>query len=157
MAGELFKRAAGINVVHIAYKGSGPALTDVIGGHVPIMFDGIPSSMLHIRAGRLRAIAVTSLERVPTLPEIPTVAETIPGFEANGWFAVFAPAGTPQDVVAKLNSEINKVLAIPEVKRRYADLGAITVGGPPEKLRDQVKAELDKWSELVRVTNMTVE
>ncbi len=157
MAGEAFKRAAGIDIVHIAYKGSGPALTDVVGGHVPIMFDGIPSSMPHIKAGRLRALAVTSLQRVPTAADIPTVAETIPGFEANGWFAVFAPAGTPGDIVMKLNGEINRVLELPAVKQRYADLGAITVGGSPEKLRDHVRAELDKWAELVKATKMAVE
>ena len=157
MAGELFKRAAGIQIVHIPYKGSGPALTDVVGGHVPIMFDGIPSSMPHIKAGRLRALGVTSRERVPSAPEIPTVAETIAGFEANGWFAVFAPARTPAEIVTKLNTEINRVLELPAVRQRYAELGAITVGGPPEKLRDQVRAELDRWGELVRATNMQPE
>jgi tripartite-type tricarboxylate transporter receptor subunit TctC len=91
------------------------------------------------------------------MPDIPTVAETIPGFEANGWFAVFAPARTPREVVMKLNAEINRVLDLPEVKQRYADLGAITVGGPPEKLRDQVAAEVARWAELIRSTGMTVE
>lgn len=157
MAGELFKRSAGIQIVHVPYKGSAPALTDVIAGHVPIMFDGIPSSMPHVRSGRLRALAVTSLQRVPSAPDIPTVAETIPGFEANGWFAVFAPAGTPRDIVLRLNAEINRVLDLPEVKQRYADIGAITVGGPPEKLRDQVRAELDRWAELIKATGMKVE
>lgn len=157
MAGELFKRAAGISIQHIPYKGSGPALTDVLGGHISIMFDGIPSSAPFVKSGRLRALAVTSLQRVPSMPDIPTVAETIPGFEANGWFAVFAPARTPREVVMKLNAEINRVLDLPEVKQRYADLGAITVGGPPEKLRDQVAAEVARWAELIRSTGMTVE
>ncbi len=157
MAGELFKRAAGIAIVHVPYKGSGPALNDVMGGHIPIMFDGIPSAMPHIRAGRLRALGVTSLQRVPTAPDIPTIAETLPGFEANGWFALFAPAGTPAEIVNKLNAEINRILDQPDVKQRYAGLGAITVGGPPEKLRDQVKAEVERWSELIRVTQMKVE
>ncbi len=157
MAGELFKRAAGIAIVHVPYKGSGPALNDVIGGHIPIMFDGIPSAMPHIRAGRLRALGVTSLQRVPTAPDIPTVAETLPGFEANGWFALFAPAGTPTEIVNKLNAEVNRILDQPDVKQRYAGLGAITVGGPPEKLRDQVKAEVERWGELIRATQMKVE
>jgi tripartite-type tricarboxylate transporter receptor subunit TctC len=157
MAGELFKRAAGISIVHVPYKGSGPALNDVMGGHIPIMFDGIPSAMPHIRAGRLRALGVTSLQRVPTAPDIPTVAETLPGFEANGWFALFAPAGTPTEIVNKLNAEVNRILEQPDVKQRYAGLGAITVGGPPEKLRDQVKAEVERWGELIRATQMKVE
>jgi tripartite-type tricarboxylate transporter receptor subunit TctC len=157
MAGELFKRAAGIAIVHVPYKGSGPALNDVMGGHIPIMFDGIPSAMPHIRAGRLRALGVTSLQRVPTAPDIPTVAETLPGFEANGWFALFAPAGTPTEIVNKLNAEVNRILEQPDVKQRYAGLGAITVGGPPEKLRDQVKAEVERWAELIRATQMKVE
>jgi tripartite-type tricarboxylate transporter receptor subunit TctC len=157
MAGELFKRAAGIAIVHVPYKGSGPALNDVMGGHIPIMFDGIPSAMPHIRAGRLRALGVTSLQRVPTAPDIPTVAETLPGFEANGWFALFAPAGTPTEIVNKLNAEVNRILDQPDVKQRYAGLGAITVGGPPEKLRDQVKAEVERWGELIRATQMKVE
>ena len=157
MAGELFKRAAGIAIVHVPYKGSGPALNDVIGGHIPIMFDGIPSAMPHIRAGRWRALGVTSLQRVPTAPDIPTVAETLPGFEANGWFALFAPAGTPTEIVNKLNAEVNRILDQPDVKQRYAGLGAITVGGPPEKLRDQVKAEVERWGELIRATQMKVE
>ena len=157
MAGELFKRAAGIAIVHVPYKGSGPALNDVIGGHIPIMFDGIPSAMPHIRAGRLRALGVTSLQRVPTAADIPTVAETLPGFEANGWFALFAPAGTPAEIVNKLNAEVNRILDQPDVKQRYAGLGAITVGGPPEKLRDQVKAEVERWGELIRATQMKVE
>ena len=157
MAGELFKRAAGIAIVHVPYKGSGPALNDVMGGHIPIMFDGIPSAMPQIRAGRLRALGVTSLQRVPTAPDIPTVAETLPGFEANGWFALFAPAGTPTEIVNKLNAEVNRILEQPDVKQRYAGLGAITVGGSPEKVRDQVKAEVERWSELIRATQMKVE
>lgn len=157
MAGELFKRAAGISIQHIAYKGSAPALIDVLGGHVSIMFDGISSSAQYVKSGRLRALAVTSLQRVPSMPDVPTVAETIPGFEANGWFAVFAPAHTPRVVVMKLNAEINRVLELPEVKQRYANLGAITVGGSPEKLRDQVAAEVARWAELIRSTGMKVE
>jgi tripartite-type tricarboxylate transporter receptor subunit TctC len=157
MAGELFKRAAGISIQHIPYKGSGPALTDVLAGHVSIMFDGISSSAQHVKSGRLRALAVTSLQRVPSMPDVPTVSETIPGFEASGWFAVFAPANTPRDVVMKLNAEINRVLDLPEVKQRYANIGAITVGGSPEKLRDQVAVEVARWADLIRTSGMKVE
>ncbi len=131
MFGELLKRTAGIEIQHIAYRGSGPALADVVAGHVPIMFDGIPSSLPLVQAGKLRAIAVTGTSRLPAAPDIPTVAETIPGFDASGWFAVYAPAGTPPAVVARLNQAINRVLEMPDVRKRYAELGAEPVGGPP--------------------------
>jgi len=157
MAGELFKLAAGINIVHVSYRGSGPALSDVVGGHVPIMFDGVPSSMPLVKAGKLRALALTSLQRLSTAPDIPTVAETIPGFEADGWFAVYAPAGTPEAIVSQLNRSINEVLALPELQQRYADLGAVTVGGPPEKLRDRVASEVKKWADVVTRTGIHVE
>jgi tripartite-type tricarboxylate transporter receptor subunit TctC len=157
MAGELFKRSAGINIQHIPYKGSGPALTDVMAGHVPIMFDGIPSSLPLVKSGKLRAIAVTSKSRSSAAPDIPTVAETIPGFEASGWFALYAPAGTPQSIVIAINKAANKVLELPEVKKRYSDLGADVVGGTPDKLRDQVKREMAKWSELIRTTGIQAE
>jgi tripartite-type tricarboxylate transporter receptor subunit TctC len=157
MFGELFKRSAGIQIQHIAYKGSGPALTDVMAGHVPIMFDGIPSSLPLVKSGKLRALAVTGLQRTPAAPDIPTVAETIPGFDASGWFAVYVPAGTPKPVITKLNEAINRVLQMPDVKARYAALGADVVGGSPEKLREQVQKELAKWSELIKQTGMKAE
>ena len=157
MAGELFKKSAGINIQHIPYKGSGPALTDVMGGHVPIMFDGIPSSLPLVKAGKLRALAVTSKSRSSAALDIPTVAETIPGFEASGWFALYAPAGTPRSIILLLNQGANQVLEMPDVKKRYSDLGADVVGGSPEKLRDQVKREMAKWSELIRTTGIHAE
>jgi tripartite-type tricarboxylate transporter receptor subunit TctC len=157
MFGELLKRTAGIEIQHIAYRGSGPALTDVMAGHVPIMFDGIPSSLPLVKSGKLRALAVTGLTRSSAAPDIPTVAETIPGFDASGWFAVYAPAGTPAAVVTRLNQAINRVLEMPEVKKRYAELGAEVVGGSPDKLREQVQKELAKWSELIKATGMKAE
>jgi len=157
MAGELLKRSAGINIQHIPYKGSAPALTDVMAGHVPIMFDGIPSSLPLVKSGKLRALAVTSKSRSSAAPDIPTVAETIPGFEASGWFALYAPAGTSQSIVMTLNNAANKVLELPEVKRRYSDLGADIVGGSPDRLREHIKRELAKWSELIRISGIQVE
>jgi tripartite-type tricarboxylate transporter receptor subunit TctC len=157
MAGELFKLAAGLNIVHVSYRGSGPALTDVIAGHVPIMFDGVPSSLPMVKAGKLRALALMSIQRLPTAPDIPTVAETIPGFEADGWFAVYAPAGTPEAIVSRLNRAINEVLVMPEVRKRYSDIGVVTVGGPPEKLRDRVAAEINKWADVVAKTGIHAE
>src|ERR1019366_1481027 len=105
----------------------------------------------------LRALALTSLQRLSTAPDIPTVAETIPGFEADGWFAVYAPAGTPEAIVSQLNRSINEVLALPELQQRYADLGAVTVGGPPEKLRDRVASEVKKWADVVTRIGIHVE
>ncbi|RAI45983.1 Bug family tripartite tricarboxylate transporter substrate binding protein [Rhodoplanes roseus] len=152
MAGELFKVAAGINILHVSYRGSGPALNDVVAGHVPIMFDGVPSSLPLVQTGKLRALALTSLERLSTAPDIPTIAETIPGFEADGWFAVYAPAGTPEPVVTSLNLAVNR--ALPEAKARYAELGVVTVGGSPEKLAARVESEVRKWSDLVARTGL---
>lgn len=157
MFGEFFKRTAGIDIQHIPYKGSGPALTDVMGGQVPIMFDGIPSSLPLVRAGKLRALAVTGLQRSSAAPEIPTVAETLPGFDASGWFALYAPHGTPRPIVDKINQAVNRILQMPEVKQAYNQLGAEVVGGSPEKLRDQVRQELAKWSKLIKETGMKAE
>jgi tripartite-type tricarboxylate transporter receptor subunit TctC len=157
MAGELFKIAAGIDIVHVPYRGSGPALNDVVAGHIPIMFDGVPSSLPLVRAGQLRALGITGLERLPSAPDIPTIAETIPGFEADGWFAVYAPAGTPEPIIAKLNAAINEVLKSAELRERYAELGAVAVGGTPEILRDRIASEVKKWAEVVAATGIQLE
>ena len=154
MAGELFKIAADIQIQHVSYRGSGPALNDIVAGHIPIMFDGAPSSLPLVRAGNLRALGITSLERLPSAPDIPTIAETIPGFEADGWFSVFAPAGTPEVIVGRLNAAINEVLKMPETRERYADLGAVPVGGAPAQLRDRVAAEIKKWADVVAKTGI---
>jgi len=157
MAGELFKKSTGINIPHIPYKGSAAAITDVIGGHVPILFDSIGSTLPFVQTGKLRALAVTGKSRSSAAPEIPTVAETIPGFEASGWFALYAPAGTPRHIILLLNQAANQALEMPDVKKRYSDVGSDVVGGPPEKLRDQVKQEMAKWSELIRTTGIKAE
>ncbi len=157
MAGELFKIAAGIDIVHVPYRGSGPALNDVVAGHIPIMFDGVPSSLPLVRAGQLRALGITALERLASAPDIPTIAETIPGFEADGWFAVYAPAGTPQPVIATLNAAINKTLQSAELRERYAELGAVVVGGTPDMLRDRVASEVKKWAEVITKAGIKLE
>jgi tripartite-type tricarboxylate transporter receptor subunit TctC len=157
MFGELFKRTAGIRIEHIPYRGSGPALSDVMAGHVPIMFDGIPSSLPLVQSGRLRALAVTGLQRSAAAPEIPTVAETLPGFDASGWFALYLPAGTPQPIITRLNQATNRVLQLPEVQKAYAAVGAEVVGGSPDRLREQVRQELAKWSDLIQQTGMKAE
>ncbi|HZC12449.1 MAG TPA: tripartite tricarboxylate transporter substrate binding protein, partial [Thermoleophilaceae bacterium] len=152
LSGELFKSMAGVDMVHIPYKGAGPALVDVIAGHVPIMFDNLPPSLEHIRAGRLRGLAVTTRERAPSLPELPTIAETLPGYETYSWNALFAPAGTPEAIVARLNAAALAALADPEVAAKLKDLSTTVVGSTPEELASHVQAELAKWAPVVRAS-----
>ncbi|MBB3319432.1 tripartite-type tricarboxylate transporter receptor subunit TctC [Rhizobium sp. BK181] len=157
LSGELFKAMAGVEMEHIPYKGSGPALNDVLGNQVPIMFDNLPSSSGHIKSGTLRALAVTTKERAPSFPDVPTVAETVPGYETYTWNALFAPAGTPEDVVARLNSAANKALADPEVGKRMTEFSAVIVGSTPEELAAHVKAEIAKWTPVVRDAKIELE
>ncbi|ACP26565.1 conserved hypothetical protein [Sinorhizobium fredii NGR234] len=158
LSGELFKTMAGVQMQHIPYKGSGPALNDVIGNQVPIMFDNLPSSSSHIKAGTLRALAVTTAERAPSFPDVPTIAESgIPGYETYTWNALFAPADTPQPVIARLNEAANKALADPAVKKRMGEFSAKIVGSTPEELAAHVKAELAKWTPVVRDANVQMD
>lgn len=151
LSGELFKRMAGVEMVHIPYKGAGPALNDVIANQVPIMFDNLPSSSGHIKAGTLRALAVTTKERAASFPDIPTVAESgIPGYETYTWNALFAPAGTPAEVIARLNQSANKALKDPAVAERMKEFSATVVSSTPEELGAHVKAEIAKWTPIVR-------
>ncbi|GGA95892.1 MFS transporter [Brucella endophytica] len=150
LSGELFKSMAGVGMQHVPYKGAGPALNDVIGNQVPIMFDNLPSSSGHIKAGTLRALAVTTKERAASFPDVPTVAESgIPGYETYTWNALFAPAGTPPEAVAKLNEAANKALKDPAVIARMKDFSATVVGSTPEELGKHVTAELAKWKPVV--------
>lgn len=158
LSGELFKSMAGVNMQHIPYKGAGPALNDVIGNQVPIMFDNLPSSSGHIKAGTLRALAVTTAKRAPSFPDIPTIAESgIPGYETYTWNALFAPANTPADVVARLNASANKTLTDPAVIERMKEFSATIVGSTPEELSAHVKAELAKWGPVVKGANIQME
>jgi tripartite-type tricarboxylate transporter receptor subunit TctC len=150
MAGELFKMMAGVNIVHVPYRGSGPALTDLLGGQVQVMFDALPPSMEHIRAGRLRALAVTTAARSPALPDVPTVNEFVPGYEASASFGVGAPRSTPADIVEKLNKEINGALADPKLKARLADLGGLTLPGSPADFGKLLAEETEKWGKVVK-------
>lgn len=151
LSGELFKRMAGVEMVHIPYKGAGPALNDVIANQVPIMFDNLPSSSGHIKAGTLRALAVTTKERAASFPDIPTVAESgIPDYETYTWNALFAPAGTPAEVIARLNQSANTALKDPAVAERMKEFSATIVGSTPEELGAHVKAEIAKWTPIVR-------
>lgn len=158
LSGELFKSMAGVDMQHIPYKGAGPALNDVIGNQVPIMFDNLPSSSSHIKAGTLRALAVTTAERAPSFPDVPTIAESgISGYETYTWNALFAPANTPADVVSRLNAAANKALTDPAVAERMKEFSATIVGSTPEELGVHVKAELAKWKPVVDGAHIQME
>ena len=151
LSGELFKTMADVQIMHVPYKGSSPALQDLVGGQVQIMFDNLPSSLALIKAGKLKALAVTSLARAAALPDVPTLAESgLPGFEASSWFGLLAPAGTPQPVIAKLNADVAKWLASPEAREKLLAQGAIAAGGTPEDFAKHIAAETAKWQKVVK-------
>ncbi|HEY5820078.1 MAG TPA: tripartite tricarboxylate transporter substrate binding protein [Mesorhizobium sp.] len=157
LSGELFKKMAGVSMVHVPYKGSGPALNDLLGNQVSIMFDNLPSSSSHIKAGTLRALGVTTAKRAESFPDVPTIGETVPGYETYTWNALFAPANTPPEVVAVINDAAKKALADPAVAARMAEFSATIVGSTPEELATHVKAEIAKWTPVVKEANITVE
>ena len=150
IAGELFKMMAGVNLVHVPYRGSAPALTDMLGGQVQVMFDIMTSSIGHIRSGALRALAVTTAKRSDALPELPTVGDFLPGYEASAWYGIAAPKGTPSAIVEKLNSEINAGLADAGVKARLAELGGTVIPGTPADFGKLVADEVEKWGKVVK-------
>lgn len=158
LSGEMFKMQARLNMLHIPYRGSAPAVTDLLGGQVQSMFDNTPSALPHVKAGRLRAIAITSAQRSPLLPEVPTVAESgFPGFDVQSWFSLAAPAGTPRPVIERLNSALNKVLAAPDVRQRLQDLAATPEPGTPEQLRRLIAAETKRWHDVVKQSGAKAE
>lgn len=151
LAGELFKKMAGVDIVSITYKGGGPAVIDLIAGQVQIYFSTVPAAIQQVNAGKLRALAVTSLKRVPEIPTILTVAEAgLPGFEVVAWFGLFAPAGVPRPIITKLNEEVVKVLKLPETRKRLAGHGLIPAGGTPEELGKFLKSEIGRWAKLIK-------
>jgi tripartite-type tricarboxylate transporter receptor subunit TctC len=147
---ELFKMMAGVNIVHVPYRGEGPALSDLLGGHVQAMFGTMPASIEHVRAGKLRALAVTSAKRSELLPDLPTMGEFVPGYEASAVQGVGAPKATPVDVIDKLNRETNAALVDPKIKARLADLGATVLAGSPADFGKFLADETDKWGKVVR-------
>ena len=149
LSGELFKAMTGCAMVHVPYKGAGPALTDLIGGQVHVLFDNLPSSVGHIKSGRLRALAVTSEQREPSMPQLPTVGETVPGYEATAWFGIGMPKGTPREIIDKVNAEVNRALADPKMRERLAELGGRPIAGPPEAFGQIIAAETAKWEKVV--------
>jgi tripartite-type tricarboxylate transporter receptor subunit TctC len=158
MSGELFKMLTGVDIVHIPYKGSAQALTDLMAGNVSVMWDNLPASMPFIKAGRLRAIAITTERRYPGLPDLPTVAESgVPGYEASAWFGVVVPAATSRQIITRLNSEINRAVNLPDMKERFAQQGAIPAPGTPEDFAAWIRAEIAKWGKVVKASGAHVE
>ncbi len=158
LSGELFKVMTGVDMVHVPYKGSAPALNDLMGGQVQLMFDNMPSALPQVKGGTLKALAVTTATRSPAMPDLPTIAEAgVPGFEASSWFGIFAPAGTPKEIVAKLQTEIARILKTPDMSDRLAQQGAVAVGNTPEEFTAYVQAELTKWAGVVKASGARVD
>ena len=158
LSGELFNSMAKVDMVHVPYKGSAPAVTDLLGGQIDIMFDNMPSAIQHVRSGKLRPLAVTTAKRSPELPDVPTIAEAgVPGYEATSWFGMFAPAGTPAPVVARLNTALTKVLADAEVKKKLAEQGAEPYGEKPEQFAEFIRKETAKWGKVVQDSGATAD
>jgi tripartite-type tricarboxylate transporter receptor subunit TctC len=149
LSGEMFMAMSGAKMQHVPYRGAAPAITDLLGGQVQVIFDNMPSILQHVRAGSARALAVTSTAKSPLLPDVPTLAETVPGYEATALFGMGAPKNTPKEVIAKLNKEINEILAEPAIKARLTDLGGEPLIGPPEAFGKMIAAETDKWKKVI--------
>jgi tripartite-type tricarboxylate transporter receptor subunit TctC len=155
---ELFRLMTATSMIHVPYKGSAPMVTDLLGGHVQVAFDNVPNVITQVKAGKLRALGITSLQRSASLPEIPTVAEAgVPGYEVGVWFGIVAPAGTPPDVLAKLNRELNKILGEADVKQKFADQGVDPVGGTPERFAEHIRTQIEKWGRVVKESGAKVE
>jgi tripartite-type tricarboxylate transporter receptor subunit TctC len=148
---EQFKSITGVKMTHVPYKGAGPAMNDVVGGHVPVMFAPFPSSATHVKNGRLRALAATGKKRSPLFPDVPTMAEAgLPGYSAASWFGIMAPAGTPESIVRLLNREVNRAFAAPDIQAAYAKEGLEPGGGTPEDAARSIREGMEKWGNLVR-------
>jgi tripartite-type tricarboxylate transporter receptor subunit TctC len=157
MAGELFNVTAGVNMVHVPYRGQGPALTDLLGGQVQVLFATTPGTTEYVRTGKLRALAVTTASRAQVLPDLPTVRDFLPGYEASQWYGVGAPKSTPAEIIDKLNKEINAALADPGMKARFADIGGEALAGSPADFGRLIAEETEKWAKVVRAANIKPE
>ena len=153
LAGELFKTMAGVDMTHVPYKGAAPAMTDLVGGQIQLMFDNLASSLAQVRAGKIKALAVTTAKRSALAPELPTIAESgLPGFDISTWFGIFVPAGTPRDVVERLHGEFTKALAMPDIREKMLVLGAEPVASRPEEFAAYIRAEADKYTRVIRAS-----
>jgi tripartite-type tricarboxylate transporter receptor subunit TctC len=157
LSGELFMAMTGIRMTHVPYRGAAPALTDLIAGTVDVMFDNLPSSIEFVRSGKLRALAVTTEVRNEALPDVPVVADTVPGYEASAWFGIGAPKGTPAAIVEKINKSVNEALADPKMKARLAELGGVAMGGTPAEFGKVMASETEKWQKAVRFSGASIE
>ena len=158
LAGELFKSMTGVAIVHIPYKGAAPALNDLLGGHVDMAFDPLPSSIGNIRAGKLTALAVTTGNRAPLLANVPTLSEAgAPGYELNGWSGILVPAGTPRQIINRLHAEVTKILQLPEVRDRFENLAFQTIGNTPQQFQAFIQAEVMKWGKVVKAANISAD
>ncbi len=157
LSGALFMMMTGVNLVHVPYRGAAPALTDMLANHVQVMFDNLPSSIAYIQAGKLRALGVTTATRAAALPNVPTVAETVPGYEASAFFGMAVPKGTPRPIIDKLNRTINQALADPAMQARLAELGGTNISGTPEDFGKIIVDETNKWAKVVKATGASAE
>jgi tripartite-type tricarboxylate transporter receptor subunit TctC len=157
LSGELFKMMAGVDMVHVPYRGEAPAITDVLGGQLQVIFGTVPGSIEHIKAGRLRALAVTTVSRFDNLPDVPALAEFVPGYEASTWYGIGAPKNTTCSIIEKLNHEIGAILADPKMKARLADLGATPLPGAPADFGKLIADETEKWGKVIRAANIKAE
>ena len=156
LAGELFKMKTGVTFTHVPYRGAAPALTDLLGGQVQVLFEPLPASIPHIKSGALRALAVTTATRSDALPDVPTVGEFVSGYEASGWSGLCAPRNTPTEIIEMLNRVINAGLVDPKIKARFAELGATTLSGSSADFGNLISSEIDKWRNVIRAANITV-
>jgi tripartite-type tricarboxylate transporter receptor subunit TctC len=158
LAGELFNRMAGVKIVHIPYKGGAPAMVDLVGGQVEVVFSTISTAMTSIKAGRIRPLALTGNQRFARMPELPTISEAgLKGFEVNNWYGLFAPAGTPKEVISRLNAETVKALAMQDVRERLLDAGIVGVSSTPEAFASYIRSETERWAKVIREANIKVE
>jgi tripartite-type tricarboxylate transporter receptor subunit TctC len=157
LSGELLKTMTGINLVHVPYRGTAPALSDLLAGQVQVLFDNIPGSIGHIRSGKVRALGVTGSKRVAAIPEVPTIGETVPGYDVSIWYGIAAPRGTPPEIVAKLNRTVNAVLADPKLQARLAELGGEPMPTTPAQFGKLVAEETERWGKLIRAANIKAE
>jgi tripartite-type tricarboxylate transporter receptor subunit TctC len=157
LGGELLKALAGIDIVHVPYKGGGPALTDLIAGQTQMMFSGVPQILQHIKAGRLKAVAIGHPTRIRSLPDAPPVADTLPGFNNTSWYGLLAPAGTPRSIVAKINADLNRALEVPEFGRRLVLQGVEVTTSTPAGMHEMIRTELERWRKVIRDAGISAE